>query len=221
MGCCATTSRVESVFNDKLASHDLRRYRTKGPRRSTRLLVAALKAEGVEGKTLLDIGGGIGAIQHELLDAGAASATSVEASRPYLNAARGESKRRGHAGRVHFRHGDFVELAPAIDAADVVTLDRVICCYADVHGLVSESAARTRMLYGLVYPRDTRLVRFGVTTVNLLLRLLRKPMRAFVHRVEDVERLVEAAGLRRHYLASAGVWQVAVYQRKASPVSDR
>jgi magnesium-protoporphyrin O-methyltransferase len=83
MSCCATTSRVESVFNDKLASHDLRRYRRKGPRRSTRLLVAALKAEGVEGKTLLDIGGGIGAIPHELLDAGAASATSVEASRPY------------------------------------------------------------------------------------------------------------------------------------------
>jgi 2-polyprenyl-3-methyl-5-hydroxy-6-metoxy-1,4-benzoquinol methylase len=216
MGCCATTTRAESVFGDRMAACDLRRYRKKGPKRPTRLLLDALRAEGVEGKTVLDIGGGIGAIQHELLDAGAASATSVEASAPYLRTAREESERRGHEGRVDFRYGDFVELAPEIEAADVVTLDRVICCYPDMEALVSQSAARAHTFYGLVYPRDTRLVRLGFATVNLVLRLFRKPMRAFVHRVREVERVVEAGGLRLHYSARVGAWQVAVYRRAAS-----
>jgi 2-polyprenyl-3-methyl-5-hydroxy-6-metoxy-1,4-benzoquinol methylase len=217
MGCCATTTRVESVFNDKLAACDLRRYRKKGPRRSTRLLLEALKAAGVEGKTLLDIGGGIGAIQHELLDAGAASATSVEASVAYVAAAREESRRRGHDGRADFRYGDFVELAPAIEPADVVTLDRVICCYPDMDRLVGLSAARARELYGAVYPRDTRLVRLGFATVNLVLRLLRKPMRAFVHPTTDLETVVQASGLTAHFSTRAGAWQVALYRRKPAP----
>jgi len=217
MGCCATTTRVESVFNDKLAAWDLRRYRKKGPRRSTRLLLEALKAGGVEGRTLLDIGGGIGVIQHELLDAGAASATNVEASGPYLKVAKDESQRRGQDGRVDFRHGDFVELAAAIEPADVVTLDRVICCYPDMERLVGLSAARARELYGVVYPRDTRLVRLGFAAVNLALRSLRKPMRTFVHSKHDVEALVQASGLTTHFSTRAGAWQVALYRRKPAP----
>ena len=213
MGCCTTPASLEGVFDEKMAAYDLRRYRRKGPRRSTRLLLGALTSEGVEGKTLLDVGGGVGAIQHELLDAGAWAATSVEASQPYLNAARLESKRRGHAGRAWFRHGDFVELAATIEAADVVTLDRVVCCYPDLEGLIRTSAARARMVYGLVYPRDTRLVRIGFAIANLVLRLLRKQMRAFVHPVADIERSVEECGLAPRYAARAGAWQVAVYRR--------
>ena len=90
------TSPFEA-YDEKVAAADLRRYRKNGPRPWARALIEAIKAEGVEGATLLDIGGGIGVIQHELLDAGAASATSVEASSAYLSAARSESDRRGLA----------------------------------------------------------------------------------------------------------------------------
>ena len=68
----------------------------------------------MEGATFLDIGGGIGAIQHELIDAGVSHATNVDASAPYLDAAREESERRGYAGRVTYLHGDFVELAGSV-----------------------------------------------------------------------------------------------------------
>jgi hypothetical protein len=85
-----------------------------------------------------------------------------------------------------------------------------------MEALVSQSAARARTFYVLVYPRDTRLVRRGFATVNLVLRLLRKPMRAFVHRAHDVERVVEAGGLRLHYSARTGAWQITVYRRTAS-----
>jgi O-methyltransferase domain len=154
-----TTSRMGSFYNEKLATSELRKYREKGPSASTQALIDAMKAEGVEGATLLDIGGGIGAIQHELLAAGAAHATSVEASASYLEVAQEESLRRDLGDRVTYRHGDFVELADSIPPADIVTLDRVINVYPDWERLTELAAARAQRLFGLVYPRDTPTVR--------------------------------------------------------------
>ena len=106
------------------------------------------------GATLLDIGGGVGVAQLDLLSAGLRSATDVDASSAYLDVAREEAQRRGYSERVSYRHGDLVALAPEIEPADIVTLDRVICCYHDMPALVRASAAKARRLYGLVYPHD-------------------------------------------------------------------
>ena len=162
-----TTTQMGSFYSEKLATSELRKYREKGPIPSTRALIEALNAEGVEGSTLLDVGGGIGAIQHELLAAGVASATSADASAPYLAAAREESDRRGHGGRVTYLHGDFVELAESVPPADIVTLDRVINVYPDWQRLVEVSAEHAQRLYGLVYPRDRLMVRLVIFTMNL------------------------------------------------------
>jgi hypothetical protein len=84
----ATTADEFGDFYDaRLAASDLKRYREKGPRPWTRTLIESLKADGVEGATLLDIGGGVGVIHHELLAAGVASAMcvmrKVEGSNPF------------------------------------------------------------------------------------------------------------------------------------------
>lgn len=209
-----TTSRMGSFYNEKLAASELRTYRKKGPRASTRILIGALKAEGVEGATLLDIGGGVGVIQHELLAAGVAHAMSIDASAAYLAAAREESDRRGHGDLVTYQHGDFVELAGSVRPADIVTLDRVINVYPDWERLIEFSAARAQRLYGLVYPRDTRFVRLVIVAMSLVLRLLRKPVRASVHPVDAIERVVREDGLSPHFTRSVGAaWQVAVYRR--------
>jgi hypothetical protein len=55
-----TTIAMGSFYDEKRATSELRKYRERGPIPSTRALIEALKAEGVEGATLLDIGGGIG-----------------------------------------------------------------------------------------------------------------------------------------------------------------
>jgi Methyltransferase domain len=207
-----TTSRMGIFYDEKLAASQLRRYREKGPIASTQMLIDALKAEGVEGATLLDIGGG--AIQHELLAVGVAHATSVDASAPYLEAAREESDRRGHGDRVTYRHGDFVELAESIPPADIVTLDRVLNVYPDWELLAELSAARAQRLYGLVYPRDTPIVRLVIVAMNLILRLRRKPVRASIRPVVEIERVARESGLSPRSSGSAGpAWQVAVYRR--------
>jgi len=209
-----TTSRMATFYNEKFAAAELRRYRHKGPIPSTRVLIDALKAAGVEGATLLDIGGGIGAIQHELLDAGLARATSVDASAPYLDAAREESDRRGHGGRVTYRHGDFVELAQSVPAADIVTLDRVLNVYPGWERLTELSAEHAQRLYGLVYPRDTPMVRLVIFAMNLILRLRRKRVHASIRPVVEIERIARESGLSPRFSGSAGpAWQVAVYRR--------
>jgi magnesium-protoporphyrin O-methyltransferase len=197
----------------KWALEDLALYRRGKPAKTTPLLINALVRQGVETLSLLDIGGGIGAVQIELLRSGAVAATSVEASSAYLQVAREEAARASMEHRITYIHGDFVSLAASIPEADIVTLDRVICCYDDVKALVSLSASKARRLYGAVYPRSTWWVRLPLFIENMGYRLRRSPFRAFVHPSLLVDRLIRNAGLNLIYQRNTFVWQVVVYQR--------
>jgi ubiquinone/menaquinone biosynthesis C-methylase UbiE len=212
MECCQCQA-IESMFNLRTARYDLKRYRKRGPAKTTRALVEALQREGVRGETLLDIGGGVGAIQLALLQSGAAGATDVDASDAYIQVARSEAEREGLSDLVRYVHGNFLEIAPEIDTAGVVTLERVICCFPDMPGLVGRSADRALKLYGLVYPRDTWWVRFGALVGNLLLRLRRPVFHFYVHRTSAVDEMVSRAGLERRFSRNVGWWQVVVYAR--------
>jgi magnesium-protoporphyrin O-methyltransferase len=209
-----TISAMGSFYDEKRAVSELAKYRERGPIPSTQALIDALKAEGLEGATLLDIGGGIGAIQHELLDAGVTHATSVDASTSYLEAARAESKRRGHDGRVTYLHGDFVDLADSVSPAEIVTLDRVINVYPGWERLATHAAGHAQRLLGLVYPRETRMVRLVILAMNLMLRLQRKPVRASIRPGDAIDRIAHANGLARHVSRDVGpAWHVAVFRR--------
>jgi hypothetical protein len=213
MGTCCCRG-VDEMFGERTARHDLRRYRRRGPSRPTRVLLDALRGEGVERASVLDVGGGIGTIQNELLDAGADRVTSVEASAAYLRAAKEEAARRGNADRVSYHAGDFVALADRIEPADVVTLDRVICCYPDMESLVGRSADHAQRLYGVVYPRDAWWIRLGFRGVNLGMKLGRRAFRVHLHRTSAVDAVVRDRGLTPTLRRRVGpVWQVAVYVR--------
>lgn len=212
MNCCQCQG-IEALFNAKLVSRELSSYRVKGPHKTTRILIDALKEEGIQGVTLLDIGGGVGAIQHELLESGVQNATDVDASQAYLNAAQEEAQRRGLTERVNFQHGDFVEVAPQIPPADIVTLDRVICCYADMENLVSLSVARARKLYGIVYPRDVWWVKLGIKVMNFIFRLSKNPFRTYTHPTRAVEAIVNNGGFKHRFYRHTLLWQVVVYAR--------
>jgi magnesium-protoporphyrin O-methyltransferase len=183
-------------------------------------LIEALLTEGVEGGTLLDIGGGIGALQHELLDTGVTRATSVDASAPYLNAARAEGRRRGHEDRVTYLHGDFVDLADSVAPAEIVTLDRVLNVYRDWERLAGLAAARAERLFGVVYPRDTRTVRLVVFAMNLMLRLTGKTVRASIRSSDAIERIARENGLVPGNRRDVGpAWHVAVFRRARASTS--
>lgn len=163
--------------------------------------------------TLLDIGGGVGGIQHALLDQGAVSATHVDASSAYLQAAQEDAYLREIDDLITFVQGDFVNLAENIPTADIVTLDRVVCCYDDMQSLVRLSAEKANKLYGLVFPRDLWLIRIFLPIANFFLSLTGTPFRIFVHRTEHVDQIIREQGLELDYYQKSGFWQILVYSR--------
>jgi SAM-dependent methyltransferase len=203
-----------SIFDRRTAEKDRDRYHQKGPDRTTHLLLQMLRPYGVVGATILDVGGGIGIIDQELLRDGAAGAILVDASAAYLEIARAEAGRTRTRDRLDIVEGDFTSRASEVGAADIVTLDRVICCYPNVDALVSLSASRARRVYGIVLPRDRLLFRLAVPLLNLGMRLRRKRYRAFAHPNAHVDRLVAAAGLRRRAERATFFWRIAVYDRR-------
>ena len=154
MGCCAHCVGAGKVFGTRQAYKDLKRLRAKGPSHSTRVLVDAMRGQGVEDATVLDIGGGVGAAQIGLLESGAARVVGVDASAAYLAVAEEEMKRRGLWDRVEYRFGDFLDVAGELMPTDVVILDRVVCCYPHMKELMVRSTALAQRMVGLVYPRD-------------------------------------------------------------------
>ena len=211
---CAQCQGIEQEFGDAIARRELRRYRKKGATGTTRVLLDAIGDQGVEGRSFLDIGGGVGVIHHELMAAGASSGLGADASPSYTAVARSEALSRGYADRMNYRDGDFVEAAPDIPDADIVTLDRVICCYHDMPALVDASASRARRVYGLVFPRDERRhVRFGIAVLNLIQRIRRRPFRVFVHPRAEVERRLADLGFQRVFHGTSFIWQVLVFTR--------
>ena len=205
------------IFDQKTADEDLARYRERGPDRTTRMLLDMIRSVGLHDATLLDVGAGIGVIDHELLDDVAEHAVIVDASPPAVDAARGEARRRGHLDRMEFVEGDFVARASEIDRAQIVTLDRVVCCYADVTALVRMSASRARVLYGLVLPRDRSLVRLSVRLLNIWFRIRGLQYRSHAHPNRVVDALVADAGLRPRMEDRTFFWRVVLYDRPGVP----
>jgi magnesium-protoporphyrin O-methyltransferase len=232
-GCPCSTG---NEFGEKAAARGARTYRRSGPVRTTRWLLHGLGVPAAAGPsgdpgvsdatsapmpgagdvaslTVLDIGAGVGAVHLELLRAGAASAVDVDGSPAYVAVARAEAARLGVDDRIAYAIGDFVELAPSIQPADLVALDRVVCCYPDMGELVGLSVARARRRYGLVYPRDTWWIRVGGRAFNLASRLARQRLRLWIHRTADVDAIVRAAGFTPRLVRTGLFWQVVVYER--------
>jgi magnesium-protoporphyrin O-methyltransferase len=203
----------DDAFDARTAERELRDYRRHGARGWTARLIDALAAGGVDGLSVLEIGAGVGAVHQSLLAAGAATATDVDASGPYLAAARAEAERLGLADRVTFLKGDAVALADAVPEADLVALDRVVCCYGDMPALVGLAAARTRRRLALVLPRDRPLVRAAIALGNAWYTVTRDPFRIHAHRLEAVVDVARAAGLRPTGEHRGLFWQTLVLER--------
>jgi magnesium-protoporphyrin O-methyltransferase len=213
MSCCPHCQESGDLFDETKARAELRQYRKDGPPNgSTRLLVDGLKTLDLQDKTLLDVGGGVGMIQHELLEAGLSASTMVEASPAYLEVAENEARRRGHEDRASFRYGDFVELAPELPKADLVTLDRVLCCYPHMEELVQASTAKATQWYAVTYPKPRWYLRWAKPLADLYCWAKGMEFRVYLHR--GVDRAIREEGFRPFYEVGTFVWNVAFYERR-------
>jgi magnesium-protoporphyrin O-methyltransferase len=211
--CCQVT---DSAFSENEAKANLKDYRRRGPATQTKLILDAVRSLKLKNASVLDIGGGVGAIYHELFKDIAREAIHVDASSAYLKAAKAEAVRQGHEDRVQFIHADFTEVAADLPQVDVVTLDRVVCCYPNFRDLLTAAASKGRTAIAMTYPREVWWTRVAVTLANFYQRLVKDPFRGFVHPVDEMDAVLNRAGLKKISTRRLFVWEMALYQREGA-----
>jgi hypothetical protein len=210
---CCNRRAYEELFDAKEAWKDARDYRRRGLDGTARRLVDFLRGRGVAGRTVLEVGGGVGAIQLELLRAGATRAVNVELSPAYEEAARDLADEAGLSDRLERRVMDFAQEADSVDSADIVLMHRVVCCYPDADTLVSASARRANEFLGLVFPRAGWWIRLGAWVGNRWFRFRKCDFRVYAHPPDVVLGIAEARGFRPVLNERGLIWQVVILER--------
>jgi hypothetical protein len=212
MHCCAGKG-CDQFFNERVAKRDARHYRHRGLDPNGRRIIELAGARGMRGKTVLEVGGGVGAIQLELLRAGATRATNVELSPAYEPYAAALLRDNGMDGRVERRILDFAEEPHEVEAADIVVLHRVVCCYPDYETLVGAAADHAHEQLLLTFPRDVWWMRIGILAVNLVLRLRRRAFRIYVHDPPSIIGVAMSHGLTTTIHERGLIWEMAAFAR--------
>jgi 2-polyprenyl-3-methyl-5-hydroxy-6-metoxy-1,4-benzoquinol methylase len=209
--CCARG--CDELFTEGVARRDADRYRRRGLDRTGRALRDAIVARGVEGATVLEIGGGVGALQLELLRAGAARSVNLELSPAYDEAARALAREAGIETRLVRRIHDVAADPAAVEPADVVVLHRVVCCYPDADALLRAAGSKATRALVFSYPRDAWWTRAAMRLENAWQRLRRRSFRAYVHDPDRMLATLEAGGLRLAWARPAFLGQAAAVAR--------
>jgi 2-polyprenyl-3-methyl-5-hydroxy-6-metoxy-1,4-benzoquinol methylase len=201
------------MFNPRFAKRMAARYRKRGLDKTARRMVELLSQAGVQDATVLEIGGGVGEIQLELLRGGAASATNLELSPAYDAEAARLIAEAGLADRVQRRLVDIAADPTAVEPADIVVLHRVVCCYPDYAKLLGAAADRARQQLVFSYPPRNPISRALVAGQNLAFRLTHRDFRTFVHPPAAMLAVLAEHGLRPIAAYRGPVWQVAAVSR--------
>lgn len=209
MPACCPPNKYDRVFTSRFARHAARRYRRRGLGRTEREMVSFLEREGIEGASVLEIGGGVGELQVELLRRGAGTATNLEIASTYEEEARQLLDTHGLADRVRRRNVDIAQSPDAVEPADVVVLHRVVCCYDDYARLLAAAGSHARRLLVFSHPPRNLGSRAFLGLNNVVMRLTGQEYRAFVHPPREMLRVLEEQGLRTAYTHRGLVWHVA------------
>jgi 2-polyprenyl-3-methyl-5-hydroxy-6-metoxy-1,4-benzoquinol methylase len=212
MTCCDPRG-CDRFFGPRFARRVAGRYRKRGVDKTARQMIAFLEQGGLEGATLLEVGGGVGEISLELLKRGATHAVTLELSAAYDEEADKLLREAGLEDRADRRLRDIAVGDDGIEPADVVVLHRVVCCYPDYERLLSAVAAHARGRVAFSYPRRNVISRLFVAMANLSFRLLRREFRTFAHPPAAMFAVLTKHGLRPTFDRNGLVWQVAGFER--------
>jgi magnesium-protoporphyrin O-methyltransferase len=202
------------MFDARMARRSLKRYRSSGPGALEREMLDAAGGD-LAGARVLEIGGGLGALQLELLEAGAAQGEIVELSPAWEPYARELAREHGLEDRVAFSVVDVLEDPDAVHPADVVLMNRVVCCSPEGIRLTAVAAGLARRSLVLSFPRERLLMRAGFPVFNGWLRIMRRSFRAYLHPRRSLIEAAEAAGLQSAGTGRSFLWEFVALERPA------
>jgi len=213
VGGCCRPGDYDKVFDEKRARSKARDYARKGLSGDSQRIVDLVRGRLPPGYSVLEIGGGVGEIQLELLKDGAARALNIELATQYERVADEMIRDRGLTDRVERRLGDFVREAATIPSADVVIMNRVVCCYPDLEALVGAAADHARHYMVMTFPVDRWWIRCGIAAANTFLRVRRSTFRGYVHATNAVISVAERRALRLSEHRRGLIWQLVALER--------
>jgi 2-polyprenyl-3-methyl-5-hydroxy-6-metoxy-1,4-benzoquinol methylase len=216
---CCSPKGYRSVFSEKRARAEARRYRRRGLDPTSRRIAEFLQRQGIQGRTLLEVGGGIGAIQIELLKAGITRAVNIELTPTYEEAARALLREAGLEARVERRVMDFAEATGEVETADIVIMNRVICCYPDMPKLTGAAAEHTRELLVMSFPKERWWTRAVISMGDFVLRVARQQFQVFLHPHDEIIATAERHGLKAMSNQAGFFWDVASLRRTTAAVT--
>lgn len=213
---CCNPSGYEQLFSSREAQKSLRLYDKNGLNKMAMRMVDYLKRRGLDGHRIIEVGGGIGAVQVELLKAGAASAVNVELSNGYQEVAAQLVLREALEGRVEQRIGDFTEIAKGMEA-DAVIMNRVICCYPHMERLMNAALAASRKFVAATFPRDRMMFHVYVGLEDLYNRMRGVDFRAYIHPPRAILDTARRAGFDVAFSERDFMWHGVVFEKAAGP----
>ncbi len=214
MPCCCPHSQSASKFFSFFAKSYRRRFAKKGLELPQQQLLKGIAQINYQGKTLLEIGCGVGHFHQILIEQGAKSATGIELASKMLDEAKDWAKQRGLSEKTSYIEGDFISIANTIEPADIVIMDKVVCCYPDADSLIHRSLEKCLSAYALTYPRKTWYTRLGTQVLALIMKLSGSDFRPYVHDPVQIEKWITEQGYKKTNQNQTTVWLTQVYTKQ-------
>lgn len=206
---CPGTNKFFTRFSSKYA----KRFRRKGLEKVQKHILEGIGRIPVPSAEILDIGCGVGALHIALLRQGAARAIGVDAAEGMISQARAFAEEHGVQSKVRYVLGDFTRLDHECSPADITILDKVVCCYENVHDLLAKSMEKTRRVFALSMPRETMIVRWGFSLQIAVAKLFRASFTPYWHDWNHVRTSITSSGFRPVYENRTFLWNILVFER--------
>ena len=207
--CCG----ADQFFDLKSAQKKLEKFKRNRVGKATKRLLKLVHLQNVKDKTLLDIGGGIGAIQWSFLEKGGKNTLDVDASNGYLEVAKSYAENNDYMDKVRFLYGDLVDKAGEIKAHDFVTLDKVVCCYPDYKSLLGMALDKCNETIALTYPLGGPISKITAIFENIYFYFKKNPFHTYIHSPREIERFIISKGFKVVHKKISFPWHVQVYEK--------
>jgi len=178
-------------------------------------MLSGIEELGIDGKIILEVGGGVGGAHRKLLRDGASKAYATELSQEMHSVAAALSKEENLEDKVEYILGDIVEMNGEVPEVDITMHDKVICCYEFSDALIEKTLRKTKNIYAFVMPGDKFRTEIFFRFLMLISKVLRWDFQPFLHPVHPILEKIESAGFRLRYENTTFIWKARVYEKTA------
>ncbi len=114
---------------------------------------------------------------------------------------------------TEYQQGDFVALSDAVPAADIVMLDRVLCCYKDVDTLLARSLEKCGSVYAMSIPTSSFFSKIFFHIPIVIGKLLKWWFTPSWHDWGRIVEVIRRQGFQTVATASTVLWATYVFRR--------